>query len=120
MKHYEATFECQHAVKKFTPEMLGHGDAKSGGVAARKLRFEVMDRMSRIGSGLSPAQRNDFAAVKHSWDAAMLEKHRGERAMTFLSRMQALLDKSESNAFSHFVRRESCTLFHGTIALHVP
>ena len=50
----------------------------------------------------------------------MLEKHRSEWAMTFLSWMQALLDSKDSNAFSQFVWRESCTLFHGTVALHVP
>ena len=120
MKRCETVLETQHAMKTFTPEMLGKGDAKGGGAVARKLRFEVMDRMARIGAGLSPAQRNDFAAFKHTWDAAMLEKHRGEWAMTFLSWMQAMLDSKDSNAFSQFVWRESCTLFHGTVALHVP
>ena len=120
MKQCETVLETRHAMKTFTPEMLGKDDAKGGGAAARKLRFEVMDRMARIGAGLSPAQRNDFAAFKQSWDAAMLEKHRSEWAMTFLSWMQALLDSKDSNAFSQFVWRESCTLFHGTVALHVP
>ena len=120
LKRCEAVLETQHAMKTFTLEMLGKGDAKGGGAAARKLRFEVMDRMARIGAGLSPAQRNDFAAFKHAWDAAMLEKHRGDWAMKFLSWMQAMLDNKDSNAFSQFVWRESCTLFHGTVALHVP
>ena len=120
IKRSEAHLECQHAMKSFTPHSLGAGLPNGGGVNARKMRFEVLDRMARIGSGLSPAQRNDFAVFKQSWDAKMLDDYRGEWAMRFLSWIQNVLDKKESNAFSLFVYDESCRLFHGTIALHVP
>ena len=120
MKRGEAHIECQHAMKSFTPEMLGAGLANGGGAASRKIRFDVLDRMARIGSGLSPGQRNDFAAFKQSWDAKMLNEYRSDWAMTFISWIQNVLDAPEPNAFSLFVYNESRRLFHGTIALHIP
>ena len=53
----ESVLETKHAMKRYTPEALGQGKARSGGVAARKLRYEVVDRLSHLGSGLTAAQK---------------------------------------------------------------
>ena len=56
----EGVLESRHALKRYTPEALGQGKARSGGVAARNLRNDVLERMAVLGTGLSPAQRNDW------------------------------------------------------------
>ena len=42
----------KHAMKRYSPEALGQGKARSGGVAARRLRYEVLDKMAKLGTGL--------------------------------------------------------------------
>ena len=42
----------KHAMKRYSPEALGQGKARSGGVAARMLRYEVLDKMAKLGTGL--------------------------------------------------------------------
>ena len=59
----EGVLETKHALKRYAPESLGQGKPRSGGVAARKLRFQVLDRMAKLGSGLSPAQKNLLGLV---------------------------------------------------------
>ena len=57
----ESILETRHAMKRYSPEALGQGKARSGGVAARKLRHEVLDNMAKLGTGLTPSQKNDWA-----------------------------------------------------------
>ena len=57
IKEYEIMRECRHAMKTFTPLALGEGSANAGGAAAKKRRFEVLDRVARIGAGLSNGQK---------------------------------------------------------------
>ena len=40
----ESILETRHAMKRYSPEALGQGNARSGGVAARRLRYEVLDK----------------------------------------------------------------------------
>ena len=49
----EVLLETKQCMKRFTPESLGQGHPKGGGASARKLRHEVLDRMSRTGLSLS-------------------------------------------------------------------
>ena len=63
--------------------MLGANDSKAGGAAARKNRWEVLDRLARNGAAVSPSQRNDFELWKRSWHEAMVEEHKGKWADTF-------------------------------------
>ena len=87
--------------------MFGANDSKAGGAAARKNRWEVLDRLARNGAALSPSQRNDFELWKRSWDEAMVEEHKGKWADTFAGWMQNIVDSSETNAFSAFMHAET-------------
>ena len=120
IQEYENIRETRHAMKTFTIESLGQGHANAGGPAARKRRFEVLDRMGRIGAGLSPGQKNDWQWFKESWDAAMVVEHRAEWGLHFTGWMQRILDDEVTNAFSVFVYNETCRIFKGAAALHVP
>ena len=66
---FESLTECTYAVKTFTPQFLGDGQKASGGAKCRDRRHEVLDRLARLGSGLTPQQKNDFTWFKEAWDA---------------------------------------------------
>ena len=100
--------------------MLGEGTANAGGAKARKNRFEVRDRLSRIRSGLSTEQKVEWPWWKEEWDAAMVKEYKGTWGSTFAKWMQHVLCDESSNAFSTFVYNETCRVFQGTCALHVP
>jgi len=113
----------KHEVKRFLLADLGEGDAKAGGAASKKKRLEVLDRLSRLGSGLSPGQVNDWQWFKHEWDKQMATIYQKEWASTFSAWMQDVmnvLDDGTSTAFSEFVYNETRRIFTGTVALHVP
>ena len=63
------------ALKRYAPESLGQGKSRSGGAAARKLRFEVLDRMAKFGSGLSAPQSNDWPWFREAWDSKINDLH---------------------------------------------
>ena len=92
------------AFKTFSLDMLGGNSSNAGGAAARKNRFQVLDR---VGTHLSPAQRNDFEWWKRAWDDAMVEQHKGKWAETFAGWMQEIINKPDSNAFSVFMHNET-------------
>jgi hypothetical protein len=116
----ESIGACRHAIKTFTLEALGEGNGNAGGPKARKNRFEVLDRLARIRAGLSAGQKNDWPWFKEAWDQEMVKQHRAIWASVFAKWMQSVLDDERSNAFSTFVYNETCRVFHGTAALHVP
>lgn len=120
IQDYENLQETRHAMKTFTVESLGQGSSTAGGAQGRKRRSEVLDRMSRLGSGFSPGQKNDFGWFKDSWDLAMVAQHKSLWGGMFAAWMQGVLVDEGSNAFSVFVYNESCRVFHGAAALHVP
>jgi hypothetical protein len=93
------------------------------GAVAKKNRLEVLDRLARLGQGLSPAQRNDFKWFKEAWDARMLQEHGDNWPELFMGWMQRLLGENEdgvANAFSVFVHNETRRCFDGVSALRVP
>ena len=110
----------RHAIKTFTLEALGADSPNAGGPKARKNRFEVLDRLARIKSGLSADQKNDWPWFKDTWDEAMVREHGPKWASVFAGWMQSVLEDERSNAFSTFVYNETCRVFQGTAALHVP
>ena len=116
--------EAKHSIKQYSLEDLGKGGrTRGGGVAAKKRRWEVLDRLARLGQGLSPAQRNDFSWFKDAWDARMLQEHGDSWPETFMGWMQRLLGENEkgvANAFSVFVHSETRRCFDGVTALRVP
>ena len=119
----ERFLETRHAVKRFSIEDLGDGSRSCGGAAARKRRFEVLERCARTGAGLSPEQRNDWAWWKEAWDAAMIQEHKERWGSVFASWIQAVLDKLHDgvqNAFSLLVHQETVRLFDRTLALQLP
>ena len=64
----ESILETRHAMKRYSPESLGQGKPRSGGVAANKLRYEVLEQMAKLGSGITQAQINDWAWSPEAWD----------------------------------------------------
>jgi hypothetical protein len=120
IQELEGIGACKHAMKSFTLEALGQGSATAGGAKARKSRLEVLDRLARIRAGLSPGQKNDWGWFKEAWDKEMVKQHKDGWAKVFAEWMQNVLEDERSNAFSAFVYKETCRVFSGTAALHVP
>ena len=87
----EAVLETKHAIKQYSLEDLGKGRSRGGGAAAKKNRWEVLDRLARLGQGLSPAQGDDFKWFKEAWDARMLQGHADNWPDIFMGWMQRLL-----------------------------
>ena len=122
IENAEDVLEAKHSVKQFSLEDLGKGRSRGGKVAARKRRLEVLDRLARLGQGLSPEQRNDFGWFKEAWDARMLEEHGDSWPETFMGWIQGLLGKNEAgvgNAFSVFVHNETRRCFDGVPGFRV-
>ena len=105
----ETKHACSAAIKTFSMETLGANDSKAGGPRARRDRFEVLDRLARLGADLSPF--HDFEWWKHAWDGAMVEEHKGKWAETFAGWMQDVINSSETNAFSTFMHNETHRVF---------
>ena len=119
----EGVLESRHALKRYTPEALGQGKARSGGAVARNLRYDVLERMAVLGTGLSPAQRNDWKWFRETWDAKMCGEHGVEWGGTFSGWMQKILDelsKGRNNAFSVFVHDDTQQNFASVPMLAVP
>lgn len=110
----------KYAIKSFTLAALGEGTGNAGGAKAKKNRFDVLDRLARIKVGLSAGQKNDWPWFKEAWDKAMVTQHAEHWAARFAEWVQSVLDDDDSNAFSLFVYNETCRVFHGIAALHVP
>ena len=113
--------ECKHALKTFTPAFLGDGKADSGGAKCRDRRREVLNRLARLGSGLTPQQRNDCTWFKAAWD----EKCSAESPNTWGRKFAGLCQKvlndigapNHNNAFSLFVSNETRRHFANVGAL---
>ena len=111
------------ALKRYAPESLGQGKSRSGGAAARKLRFEVLDRMAKLGSGLSAPQSNDWPWFREAWDSKMSDLHADDWGGFFSGWMQHVLDdmaNGVSNAFSEFVHAETVRNFKDVPMLVLP
>jgi hypothetical protein len=119
----ESLLEMKHAMKTFSAKGLGKGRSGGGGAPGKKLRLEVLDRLSRVGQGLSGAQKNDFGWWKNSWDAKMLEEHGEDWGGVFAEWAQRVLKDVEDgigNAFSLFVHDETRRCFNEALVLRVP
>ena len=124
LKEYEDALEVKHAMKTFTPELLGQGKKQGGGAKERKARMDCLDRLACFGVGLSPEQRNDWQWFKQAWDARMATEHDAEWGGTFASWIQHVLHEMTqdggSNAFSQFVHDETLRCLSGQLALRLP
>ena len=119
----EGALEAKHAIRAFAPKELGVGRPKGGGAQGAKTRQQVLDRLARLGRGLSPAQRNEFGWWKEAWDERMLEQHGGEWPALFATWAQSIVEKhqgGEAAAFSAFVHSETQRVLSEEVALVVP
>ena len=119
----EGVLESKHALKRYTPESFGQGKTRRGKAPERNLRYEVLERIASLGTGLTPAQRNDWKWFRENWDAKMCDEHGADWGGTFSGWMQKILDdlsKGVSNAFSVFVHDETQRHFAGVPMLTVP
>ena len=119
----EAILEAKHCVKQFRLAYLGDGVKACGGAWGRNRREEVLDRMARLGTGLSPTQRNDWPWFKEAWEREMMQTHGEAWVRVFAGWLQGVLNELQNgsaNAFSVFVHRETCRCFDDVPALHVP
>ena len=115
--------EARHAVKSFRLSYLGENQRNCGGPQGRKRREEVLDRLARLGTGLSPGQRNEWAWFKEAWQVKMLDEHGENWVRTFAGWMQEVLDKlarGQANAFAVFVHSETRRCFSDEVALTLP
>ena len=88
-----------------------------------KNRFEVLDRLAQQGSGLSPAQRNDWLWFKDAWDNKMSAEHHVNWGGVFCGWTQKVLDNladGMDNAFSVFVENETVRNFKDKVMLVLP
>ena len=121
LKDMQDIIETAVAVKRFPPATLGAGHAKGGTIAARKARFELMDRIAHLGSGLSAEQRNEWTWFKEQWDKKMCEEHKGAWGTVFAGWMQHVLDELRvaNNAMSLFVFDETRRCLDGELGVAV-
>ena len=119
----EALQESMHHFKTLGPKQLGQGHVKGDGMRGRRRRHEVLDRMARLGTGLSAPQRNDWQWFKEAWDDQMLEEHKGDWGGIFAHWIQGVLDRFEDNvgnAFSTFVHDETMRCLAEEDVLRLP
>ena len=60
LRELENVLETKHAMKTFTPELVGQGQKKAGGARGHKARSDVLDRLASLGAKLSSEQRNNW------------------------------------------------------------
>ena len=94
--------DMNHTVHTFLLEDLGHGRSRGGGASGHKRRLNVLDRLARLGRGLSPAQRNDSSWWTDSWDANMLGERGDEWPNVFAEWVQRVLTDCEGGSGNAF------------------
>ena len=119
----EQALEAKRAVKAFSLFDLGDGRPKGGGVDGKKNRAQVLDRLPRLGVGISAEQRNDFMWFKDTWDKKMLEEHGPGWPVLFVGWAQRLINQHETGdrrAFIVFMHEQSTRCVGDDVALVVP
>ena len=114
--------ETKYAVKQYSLGDLGKGRSRGGKSCAKKRRLEMLDRLARLGQGLSAAQRNDFSWFKDAWDARMLQGDGGIWPVTFMGWVQRLLGENDdgvANTFPFFFHGERRRCFDGDARVFV-
>ena len=113
LRALEDTAVLKTEMSTYTPESLGYNAPNPTLKQYRDKRHMVLDKLSRLGQGLSPAQKADFAWFKEAWDAAMLESHGAEWGQLFGMHVQHILDeitRGVTNAFSVMMHTETLRL----------
>jgi len=110
----EQALEAKRAVKAFTLHELGEGRPRGGGAEGKRNSAQALDRLVRLGQGISAAQRNDLLWFKDVWDNKMLTEHGDRWPAVFASWAQRLLQAHEEGditAFSVFMNNETRRCF---------
>jgi hypothetical protein len=119
----EQALEAKRAVKAFSLYELGEGRSRGGSGEGKRNRAQVLDRLVRLGQGISAAQRNDFAWFKDAWDSKMLEEYADGWPGVFATWAQHLLqahEKGDRTAFSVLLHHETHRCFGAELALVLP
>ena len=110
-KRAKKDMESVFAVKSFSLQELGKGRTNKTDLRrAKKVRHEVLDKMSELGDGLSAQQRGDFEFFKTHWDDVNEQALGAAWPEKFAELTQKVQDEhcqGVSNAFSIFVHSES-------------
>ena len=111
MKKALRDFEDIYLTRSYSVEDLGEGKTtQQDRKKAKKNRMTVLDKLSRVGAGLSPEQMNDFTWFKESWDKANEELYGADWPAKFAEFMQGVHNSNDGgvpNAFSVFMHAET-------------
>ena len=102
--------------------MLGQGRAKGGNKEHRQNRYDVLERVRRVGN-LTEDQKGQWEFFKTQWDAAQASAIGTNWGQVFAENLQEVLLKmmhGESDAFSKFVKKETDRVLGGKGALLAP
>ena len=119
----ELALEAKRAVKALSLYELGEGRTRSGGAEGKRNRGQVLDRLVRLGQGISAAQRNDYAWFKDAWDGKMIAEHGDEWPAVFAGWAQRLVQEHEGGdrtAVSKLMHDETLRCFAEEVALTIP
>ena len=102
--------------------MLGQGRAKGGNKEHRLNRYEVLERVRRVGK-LTEDQKGQWDFFKTQWDVAQASAIGTNWGQVFAENIQEVLFKilqGETDAFSEFVKMETDRVLGEKGALVVP
>ena len=115
MRELEDTAVMKSEMATYTPAMLGHNASNPYAKIYRERRHIVLDKLAKLGQGLSPAQKVDFPWFKDAWDSAMVDSHGELWGELFAMQMQKILDDISSgvtNSFSEMIYSETNRMLH--------
>ena len=99
------------------------GRTRSGGAEGKRNRAQVLDRLVRLGQGISPAQRNDYAWLKDAWGCKLSAEHGDAWPAVFAGWAQRLVEAVQAGdrtAVSKLMHDETQRCFGEELALVVP
>ena len=123
IKEHETLLTTKRDIGSMSLAELGAGCRSCGGAAAKKNRLAVLDKLARLGNGVSEAQKIDFMWFKEAWDTAMVAAHGAEWPATFAGWAQKVVndhDAGHRTAFSQFMHSETVRVLSGTVAVAFP
>ena len=110
------------AFKCVTAEFVGKGEPVCDLPCFKERRSDILDRLSWLGNGLTPGQRNNFTFFKEEWDSRCAQVFGNAWPDLFLWELNGVLKRMETDpwAFSKFMHKEERDVCSGTKALLVP
>ena len=115
MRDLEDNAVMKFEMSTYTPEVLGYLATNYHANKYKEKRHSVLNKMSKLGQELSPAQKSDFAWFKDEWDKKMCQEYGDEWGNTFAMLMQHTLDEitaGVTNAFSVMMHSETRRLLN--------